>query len=93
MAISFPGQNLIKHCVRKLMHLYYLSMQKWDGCLCREDSDGDGRTNGEELGDPNCVWTEGDLPEIVDGITHPGKGCSAETKVTQDALSRANCRK
>jgi dopamine beta-monooxygenase len=28
----------------------------WTPELCRLDSDGDGRTNGEELGDPECVW-------------------------------------
>ena len=27
--------------------------------LCPIDSDGDGRTNGEELGDVNCVWQSG----------------------------------
>ena len=27
---------------------------------CDMDSDGDGFTNGEELGDPDCVWTESD---------------------------------
>jgi len=30
--------------------------------LCAKDSDGDGMTNGEELGDPNCVWTQGAVP-------------------------------
>jgi len=32
--------------------------------VCSLDSDGDGRTNGEELGDPNCIWTKGDTPEF-----------------------------
>ena len=27
--------------------------------LCNADSDGDGKSNGEELGDPNCVWVSG----------------------------------
>lgn len=36
------------------------------------DSDGDGRTNGQELGDPNCLWKEGTIPDFVTGITHPG---------------------
>lgn len=36
------------------------------------DSDGDGKTNGEELGDPTCVWTAGATP--TDSATgHPGK--------------------
>ena len=32
---------------------------KWTTELCDLDSDGDGYTNGEELGDPGCVWTQG----------------------------------
>merc|ERR1711963_1036752 len=46
---------------------------QWTDALCREDSDGDGKTNGEELGDPNCVWVKGgDGPSFSEGITHPG---------------------
>merc|ERR1719237_1097368 len=51
----------------------------WDEIICRMDSDGDGMTNGEELGDPNCVWTPGQTPEFTEGITHPGLVCSAPT--------------
>ena len=40
--------------------------------MCKTDSDGDGRTNGEELGDPQCIWTEGSDPTRSYGITHPG---------------------
>jgi hypothetical protein len=32
---------------------------RWTVDLCQKDSDGDGRTNGEELGDPDCVWRPG----------------------------------
>nr|KAG5700456.1 hypothetical protein BaRGS_013943 [Batillaria attramentaria] len=43
----------------------------WTADLCRLDSDGDGLTNGQELGDPDCVWREGELPRH-DNVTHPG---------------------
>jgi len=33
----------------------------WD-LLCPYDADDDGWTNGEELGDPDCVWTAGATP-------------------------------
>ena len=45
---------------------------KWTADLCQKDSDCDGRTNGQELGDPHCTWEEGKTPEVQDGITHPG---------------------
>ena len=39
------------------------------------DSDGDGWTNGQELGDPDCDWSPGQVPKfnsMVD-LKHPGK--------------------
>uniref|UniRef100_A0A2C9K4P5 Uncharacterized protein n=1 Tax=Biomphalaria glabrata TaxID=6526 RepID=A0A2C9K4P5_BIOGL len=45
---------------------------KWTKALCTADSDGDGRTNGEELGDPSCVWSVGQEPSRTVNITHPG---------------------
>mmetsp|Transcript_13912 Transcript_13912/g.30292 ORF Transcript_13912/g.30292 Transcript_13912/m.30292 type:complete len:205 (+) Transcript_13912:258-872(+) len=50
---------------------------KWTPELCQKDSDGDGRTNGEELGDPDCVWKaakkgKSPPPARTSGITHPG---------------------
>ncbi|OWF52616.1 tyramine beta-hydroxylase-like [Mizuhopecten yessoensis] len=45
---------------------------KWTKALCEMDSDGDGITNGEELGDPDCMWTKGNTPTVTLGIGHPG---------------------
>ena len=36
------------------------------------DSDGDGMTNGAELGDPDCTWTPGTAPKFSAGLSHPG---------------------
>lgn len=48
----------------------------WTKELCELDSDGDGYTNGEELGDPCCVWSLGlaAMLDSVDGFlpSHPG---------------------
>ncbi|KAK3096949.1 hypothetical protein FSP39_005060 [Pinctada imbricata] len=44
---------------------------RWTQELCNKDSDGDGRTNGEELGDPRCVWNEGEAPDVIVGLSHP----------------------
>lgn len=34
---------------------------KWTRDLCEMDSDGDGLTNGVELGDPLCMWSRGEM--------------------------------
>ena len=39
---------------------------------CKEDSDGDGFTNGDEVGDPCCIWNWGDVPSRTTNISHPG---------------------
>jgi hypothetical protein len=39
--------------------------------LCAIDSDGDGQSNGEELGDPDCNWSEGQPPDST-AATNPG---------------------
>ncbi|KAH9503106.1 DBH-like monooxygenase protein 1 [Bulinus truncatus] len=44
----------------------------WTEALCREDSDGDGLTNGQELGDPDCVWKENTIPSNRTSLSHPG---------------------
>ena len=45
---------------------------RWTEDFCQLDSDGDGRSNGEELGDPFCVWSRGRTPYRSSQITHPG---------------------
>jgi len=48
---------------------------KWTAELCNADSDNDGHTNGEELGDPCCEWTQGDQPSeymLTFAPSHPG---------------------
>lgn len=51
----------------------------WTTELCEADSDGDGLTNGFELGDPECVWTVNSTPSRTENITHPGihQACQA----------------
>ncbi|OWZ13434.1 hypothetical protein PHMEG_00013238 [Phytophthora megakarya] len=46
---------------------------QWTKALCQSDSDNDGATNGEELGDPCCTWTgfDGASPSSS-SPSHPG---------------------
>ena len=46
----------------------------WGPAVAQGDQDGDGRTSGEELGDPNGTWKSGDPdpPCLPPGCTNPG---------------------
>ena len=56
--------------------------------LCAMDSDNDGYTNGEELGDPSCTWTVGSTPSRTYDITHPGVWSSVPLKSTFSSKSQ-----
>ena len=60
---------------------------KWTKHLCVLDSDGDGQTNGCELGDPLCSWAEGQTPKFLSEISHPGLQ-SSTTNRTDDCPLR-----
>jgi hypothetical protein len=47
----------------------------WNAEICNADPDGDGQTNGQELGDPECVWTGGAAARSSD-ISRPGDASS-----------------
>ncbi|KAL3875120.1 hypothetical protein ACJMK2_038054 [Sinanodonta woodiana] len=44
----------------------------WTRSLCLKDSDGDGKTNGDELGDPHCRWIKGGDAPDHNATGHPG---------------------
>jgi len=47
---------------------------KWTVSLCLADSDGDGQSNGLELGDPCCTWTKGATPNATTDVSDPTDG-------------------
>ncbi|KAG7379884.1 hypothetical protein PHYPSEUDO_008042 [Phytophthora pseudosyringae] len=52
--------------------------KSWTKEFCGKDSDGDGQTNGQELGDPCCEWVETSnaVVQWKDGLSHPGNATS-----------------
>ncbi|CAH1778685.1 unnamed protein product [Owenia fusiformis] len=46
--------------------------KKWNPTLCMKDSDKDGMSNGQELGDPSCVWRPGAQANRTSDLSHPG---------------------
>ncbi|XP_052223133.1 dopamine beta-hydroxylase-like isoform X2 [Dreissena polymorpha] len=67
----------------------------WTRQLCQMDSDGDGLANGAEMGDPDCVWSAGQVNPVKSNLSHPGicepiesSHCQHLNKhFTQDVLS------
>lgn len=57
----------------------------WTKDLCNKDSDDDGKTNGEELGDPCCLWTPTNGATLITtGLSHPGDASSTTTSADLD---------
>jgi hypothetical protein len=54
----------------------------WTAALCHADSDGDGQSNGAELGDPNCVWSLGQTPARTVFLARPGDATSTSRTPT-----------
>jgi len=57
--------------------------------LCPLDSDRDGWTNGEELGDPDCTWKSGDPDPKVMLLYNPGNPESAPPPVCGSGVLEA----
>lgn len=56
---------------------------EWNAKLCAQDTDGDGYTNGQELGDPCCTWTTTNTAGLItDGISHPSDASKVPTSDT-----------
>lgn len=62
---------------------YVSNGRKWTVGLCRGDADGDGQSNGLEMGDPCCVWTQGAAPLFVNGLSDPNNPASLTQHTNQ----------
>jgi hypothetical protein len=58
---------------------FFAAGKEWTKELCEGDSDGDGQSNGLELGDPCCSWTKGDPPLRTNDISDPSLAESTTT--------------
>ncbi|EEY58615.1 uncharacterized protein PITG_10722 [Phytophthora infestans T30-4] len=76
-----PGVTALGHLDPKLagpMNEFGMDMIDadfhWTKEFCMKDSDGDGQTNGQELGDPCCEFVFRKNPKVrwTEGVSHPG---------------------
>jgi hypothetical protein len=65
----------------------------WTRGFCQRDSDGDGLSNGFELGDPCCTWTYGGAaaPLATSDISNPGSGAGTWGKPARRRCGDVNC--
>ena len=90
-----PGYQRLGHVVEDLSsnvlgpfgQAFRAAGFQWTVDLCQADSDGDGFTNGFELGDPSCVWTTGQTPQRTTSLTHPGLRLSSPATSAPTTLS------
>jgi len=69
---------------------FMLAGRRWTVDLCQTDSDGDGLTNGQELGDPHCVWQPGEAPARAHNISHPGMDDASMRRFVEKKRSRGD---
>jgi hypothetical protein len=70
--VRFQSNGTVRVIRMSEYTLIIATLQKWDTLLCQQDSDGDGKTNGQELGDPACKWSPGKPVVYIIGLSHPG---------------------
>ena len=75
LTLGHPGGNT--KVPTKLASTFYAAGQQWTKAFCMADADGDGQSNGLEMGDPCCKWSVGQTPQLTTGLSDPN---SAESK-------------
>jgi len=74
LTLGHPGGNT--KVPTKLASTFYGAGQTWNKAFCMADADGDGQTNGLEMGDPCCRWSVGQTPQFTTGLSDPNSATS-----------------
>ncbi len=67
-----PGEATNSKCFNPFGAAFNGNSRRWDARLAGEDADGDGWSNGQELGDPFGRWVQGNQSPPSPVVTKPG---------------------
>ena len=74
LTLGHPGGNT--KVPTKIASTFYQAGQTWNKAFCMADADGDGQSNGFEMGDPCCKWMVGQTPQFTKGLSDPNSAAS-----------------
>lgn len=74
LTLGHPGGNT--KVPTKIASTFYQAGQTWNKAFCMADADGDGQSNGLEMGDPCCKWSVGQMPQFTKGLSDPNSAAS-----------------
>jgi hypothetical protein len=89
LTLGHPGGNT--KVPTKLASTFYQAGQTWNKAFCMADADGDGQSNGLEMGDPCCKWSVGQTPQFTTGLSDPNSPASTTlNKMPSCIMANAN---
>lgn len=96
LTLGHPGGNT--KVPTKIASTFYQAGQTWNKAFCMADADGDGQSNGLEMGDPCCKWSVGQTPQFTTGLSDPNSAASTSinkpcimTKAKAEAKAMLQC--
>ena len=84
IALGHPNGNVKLYT--PFANAYVSNGRKWTRQLCVADSDGDGQSNGLEMGDPCCKWVSGASPLFTTGLSDPNNAAVKTTNTNSSCV-------